>query len=51
VVEQLRRVGAEVLGVVFNDAEAEGKYGYYPAYYGDYFGNGKKGLRKLLPFG
>ncbi|HKK28263.1 MAG TPA: polysaccharide biosynthesis tyrosine autokinase, partial [Gemmatimonadota bacterium] len=38
-VEQLRRVGAEVLGVVLNDAEADGKYGYYyPAYYGDYFG-------------
>jgi succinoglycan biosynthesis transport protein ExoP len=50
-VEQLRRVGAEVLGVVFNDAEAQGKYGYYPDYYGDYFGNGKTGLRKLLPFG
>ncbi|HKK07364.1 MAG TPA: polysaccharide biosynthesis tyrosine autokinase [Gemmatimonadota bacterium] len=50
-VEQLRRVGAEVLGVVLNDASADGRYGYHPAYYGEYFGEEKTGWRKLLPFG
>lgn len=51
--EQLRRVGCEVLGVVMNDASPEGRYAYgsgYREYYAEE-GDGRDGLRRLLPFG
>lgn len=38
--ERLEQVGAEVLGVVFNDAGGEA-YGYYDRYYYDYYGDGE----------
>ena len=52
-VERLEQVGADVLGVVFNDAGGS-TYGYYGRYYHDYYGEEpgeKSGLKRLLPFG
>jgi len=50
---QLRQVGATVLGVVLNDAKADGAYSYYRYYHSYYGGDEKKrhGLKRLLPFG
>lgn len=53
--EQLERVGCDVLGVVFNEADGGAggyRYDYYYRYYGDEAdGRGAAGrLRKLLPF-
>lgn len=51
--EQLRRVDCEVLGVVMNDTDAEGRYAYGYEY-SDYYGEAprQKGrLRRMLPFG
>jgi len=44
-VTQLRHVGAEILGMVVNDAKADA-YSYYRKYYGD---SEREGLRRLLP--
>lgn len=39
---QLRRVGAQLLGVVMNDADGNGRYGTkYDGYYSDYFEGGE----------
>lgn len=44
-VQQLRHVGADILGVVVNDARADGVYySYYRTYYGDPSETGLKGL-------
>lgn len=54
--EQLRRVGCEVLGVVFNESD-RGDRRYSRGHYDEYFDDGDGGgtaegrLRKLLPFG
>jgi Mrp family chromosome partitioning ATPase len=52
--ERLDQVGAEVLGVVFNDADGS-TYGYYDRYYYDSHGEEpeerRAGLKRLLPFG
>jgi len=46
-IQQLRHVGARILGVVVNDAKPDGPYySYYRKYYGE---EKKKGLKKLLP--
>jgi len=42
-IEELRRVGATLLGVVVNDAEAGGRYGYRYRYYYDYYGDAESG--------
>jgi capsular exopolysaccharide synthesis family protein len=48
-VQQLRHVGAHILGVVVNDAKAEGPYyEYYQKYYGEEKPSGLKGLKKLV---
>ena len=50
--ERLDQVGATVLGVVYNDADAGG--GYYSSYYHEYYGEEAEessGFRRLLPFG
>lgn len=54
---QLRRVDAEVLGVVLNDAKRDGRHGYRTKYYYEYYaeeeepgGLGAR-IRKLLPLG
>ncbi|MFQ5691377.1 MAG: chromosome partitioning protein, partial [Gemmatimonadota bacterium] len=53
--DQLRRVGARVLGVVVNDARATGRYGYKYAYYYEYYSEDQDGRRRrrhrLLPRG
>lgn len=54
--QQLQRVGCDVLGVVFNDADGGSggyRYDYYYRYYGE---NGERGgarerWKRLLPFG
>ena len=44
-IQQMRQVGAEVLGIVVNDAKAEGSYqSYYREYYGEGRATGLKGL-------
>ena len=44
-VQQLRHVGAEILGVVVNDARADGVYySYYRRYYGEPTHKGVRGL-------
>jgi Mrp family chromosome partitioning ATPase len=46
-IQQLRHVGARILGVVVNDAKPDGPYySYYRKYYGE---EQKKGLKRLLP--
>jgi capsular exopolysaccharide synthesis family protein len=46
-VQQLRHVGARLLGVVVNDAKPDGPYyAYYRKYYGE---DRRRGLRRLLP--
>ena len=48
-IQQLRHVGARVLGVVVNDAKPDGPYySYYRKYYGQ---DKRKGLKKLVPGG
>lgn len=45
--DQLRQVGARVLGVVVNDTDGGGRYGYRYSYYHQYYGQDpKKGGRK-----
>jgi tyrosine-protein kinase Etk/Wzc len=44
-IQQMRQVGAEVLGIVVNDAKAEGSYqSYYREYYGEGRATGLEGL-------
>jgi non-specific protein-tyrosine kinase len=44
-IQQLRQVGAEILGIVVNDAKAEGSYqSYYKEYYGEARPTGLAGL-------
>ena len=50
--EQLRLVGAEVLGIVLNDADKNGRYGNRGSYYYDYYGTEEPSSRwrRLVPF-
>ncbi|MFQ5889663.1 MAG: GumC family protein [Gemmatimonadota bacterium] len=53
--EQLTQVGAQVLGVVVNDAKANGRYGYRYSYYYDYYAKDQeqaqgRDLKHLIPF-
>jgi len=49
--EQLNMVGANVLGVVVNDTDGGGRYGYrynyYYKYYGEDGGSSRKKKRKM----
>ena len=48
-IQQLRHVGARILGVVVNDAKPDGPYyAYYRKYYGE---EKRKGLKRLVPGG
>jgi tyrosine-protein kinase Etk/Wzc len=48
-IQQLRHVGARILGVVVNDAKPDGPYySYYRKYYGE---EKRTGLKRLLPRG
>ena len=48
-IQQLRHVGARILGVVVNDARPEGLYyDYYRKYYGE---EKRSGLKRLVPGG
>ena len=48
-IQQMRQVGAEILGVVVNDAKAEGSYqSYYKEYYGEQRATRLKGLIERL---
>ena len=49
--DQLRHVGAHVLGVVFNDAKTIGRYGYGEYYYDYYAGKEERSTwRRFVPF-
>lgn len=50
--EQLRHVGAKVLGVVFNDIGKGDRYGYRGQYYYDYYGkkDESSAWRRFVPF-